>query len=44
MPETKTAKCGVEQASMLCMLDAGHDGLHYDDVDDISWKPGEPDA
>jgi hypothetical protein len=44
MPDAKTAGCEAEQASLLCMLDDGHDGLHYDDIDDISWKPGKPDA
>ena len=27
---------------LACWLDAGHEDLHYDEVDDVSWKRGRP--
>ena len=36
--------CEAESGAMLCHLPEGHEGLHYDDIDDISWKEGKPDA
>jgi len=33
-----------EHGSLLCMLPAGHAGLHYDDIDDISWMQGRTDV
>ena len=44
MPDTQNPSCPAEKAAMLCMLEAGHEGLHYDSIDDISWKAGAPDA
>jgi hypothetical protein len=46
MPETdtKSPSCPAENRALVCMLVAGHEGLHYDTIDDISWKDGEPDA
>ena len=28
--------------ALICGLDPGHDGLHYDSHTDISWKSGKP--
>ena len=25
---------------LICSLDKDHTGLHYDDIDDITWKKG----
>jgi hypothetical protein len=32
----------LKRALLVCFLDAGHDGLHYDEGDNISWKAGRP--
>jgi hypothetical protein len=32
----------VEGAWLVCSLSAGHDGLHYDVQDDISFRKGRP--
>jgi hypothetical protein len=29
-------------AFLACWLPAGHDGPHYDQVDDITWRDGKP--
>lgn len=44
MPNPNPGTCQAESASMLCMLPEDHGGLHYDDIDDITWKEGRPDA
>lgn len=28
---------------LLCTLPIGHDGAHYDGVDNVTWKVGKPD-
>ena len=28
---------------LVCNLDPGHPGLHYDSAEEISWKEGGPD-
>jgi hypothetical protein len=42
--DTKPLTCAAESCAMVCNLPAGHKGLHYDTIDDISWKDGKPDA
>jgi hypothetical protein len=32
--------CPAEKASLLCMLERDHGGLHYDNIDDVSWMVG----
>jgi hypothetical protein len=47
MPDTPAAAeptCPANKGPLLCMLDDGHDGLHYDDIDHISWTEGRTDA
>jgi hypothetical protein len=34
----------VVGSPLLCYLPEGHDGLHYDSAEKISWKVGEPNA
>jgi hypothetical protein len=29
---------------LICSLDRGHDGFHYDRADNITWKEGPPDG
>ncbi len=36
--------CPAESGPLLCMLAQDHDGLHYDDLDDVSWTEGRTDA
>ena len=33
-----------EEGLVLCDLPEGHDGLHYDELHDVSWRKGKPDA
>jgi hypothetical protein len=44
MPEFKNPRCQAENRALICMLAPDHEGLHYDDIDDVSWKDGKPDA
>jgi hypothetical protein len=46
MPDTDTATavCQAAQGPLLCMLAQGHEGLHYDEIDNISWTEGRADA
>lgn len=44
MPETKAPTCEASNRALYCSLDPGHEGPHYDDIDDVSWKDGRPDA
>jgi hypothetical protein len=32
-----------DEAMLVCFLVKGHDGLHFDQVEDLSWKMGAPD-
>lgn len=27
---------------LVCFLPEGHDGPHYDEADDLTWKDGKP--
>ena len=45
MPELCGAFAEVyDDGSTGCDLPEGHDGLHYDEMHDVSWKKGKPDA
>jgi len=32
-----------DDGRLVCCRETGHPGLHYDGVDDVSWKDGAPD-
>ena len=32
-----------DEGELLCSLPEEHDGLHYDDLVNVSWKDGKPD-
>jgi hypothetical protein len=52
MPDTEaipecmhaTSVSGSPAAVLVCNFPPGHEGLHWDATDDITWKDGEPDA
>ena len=39
-----TSVSGGQSNVLVCNLKPGHDGLHWDSTDDITWKDGEPGA
>jgi hypothetical protein len=46
---TQPAQCWAEQdygdaGSLWCCRPEGHDGLHYCDVSEMWWGPGDPPA
>lgn len=43
-PNPDTCQAEAVTASLLCMLTPGHEGPHYDDIDDVSWTEGRIDA
>jgi hypothetical protein len=49
MPDDDGYECGesasaAPSGALVCNLPMGHDGLHWDGQDDITWKAGPPDA
>lgn len=41
---TAGAQVDSDSGVLCCWLPEGHDGPHYDRLDDISWSRGLPDA
>ena len=42
MPECEAEADAYSDGYIRCDLPAGHKGLHYDSLHDVSWKTGKP--